>query len=49
VEFSTNMNRCPQEASKYMMITRFLDCVEKHNKEFVDKSTDDVEINEKEV
>jgi hypothetical protein len=49
VEFSTNMNKCPQEASKYMMITRFLDCVEKHNNELVDKSVEDVEINEKEV
>jgi hypothetical protein len=43
------MNKCPQEASKYMMITRFLDYVEKHNNERVDKSDDDVEINEKEV
>ena len=34
VEFSTNMNQCPQEASKYIMISRFLDCVEKHNSEF---------------
>ena len=43
------MNKCPQEASKYMMITRFLDCVEKYNNEVGAKDFDDTEINEKEV
>jgi hypothetical protein len=43
VEFSTNMNKCPTEANKFIMITRFLECVEKHQSEQLAIKNDEVE------